>query len=644
VVALRSRLVSVGLAVSDIVSLTAALVLAVCLRFEFAPEPSLYGYLFVPHYASLLAAIPLYLAIFSSFRLYRYAWRYASLEMVWNVVLANSVGVLGLWLLSILFFELPPLSRSVFPIFWLLGVAFVGGVRLLLRLLHAWISARLTDDAGNHPDAHPRRVIILGGGPDAARLISSMQEDSHHTYTIIGVLDDSPWERGSYIRGVPVIGPIAALQDVLAADAVDEVFIRLSAGNGREVRKYVMACRARQVPVKVIPPLVDLMNARVAQVTMENFSVEDLLRRPPVRTNMKEIGSYVTGKRVLVTGAGGSIGSELCRQLLALSPEALVLFGHGENSLHRIHQELCHRSPEWAARIFMVVGSVADDVRVVQAFSTYAPQVVFHAAAHKHVPMMEANVPEAVQNNVMGTRCVAEACGRAGVERMVLISTDKAVTPSSVMGATKWLCEEVVRLMAGVYPATTYVTVRFGNVLGSRGSVTTVFQDQIRRGGPVTVTHAEMTRYFMTIPEAVQLVLQAGAVGRSGALYLLDMGQPVRILDLATDMIRLSGLEPDEDIRVEFTGLRPGEKLHESLTTRDEDIKHASEGLFIVTKPAYFAGDALRDVLRHLQQQASTGDAAALLEYLGDVVPAFAGRGLLDDVITETPVAAGTQD
>jgi FlaA1/EpsC-like NDP-sugar epimerase len=322
-----------------------------------------------------------------------------------------------------------------------------------------------------------------------------------------------------------------------------------------------------------------------------------------------------------------------------MNPSRLILLGHGENSLHRIHQELAQRHPEAASRLFVVVASCADDLRIDHVFDHHLPQVVFHAAAHKHVPLMEANIQEAITNNVLGTRNVAEACGRYGIERMLLISTDKAVSPSSIMGASKWLCEELLRALVPAYPGTTYVTVRFGNVLGSRGSVVPVFRQQIQQGGPVTVTHPEMTRFFMTIPEAVQLVLQAGAIGASGDLFLLDMGKPVRIVDLARDMIRLSGLEPDVDIPVTFTGLRPGEKLHEQLSTADELIRPAAcEGMSMVQRRHYFTPGEYRDVLKRLQQLAMGENAEDLLDYMGEIVPSFAQQRLLSHTL---PVAEG---
>lgn len=624
--------------VADAFALICAMALALVLHFDQQPVWQVFKHNWYPHLLSTPLVILMYLCILYAFRLYRYAWRFASLEMIWGVVSANSVGIAGMIVLQKLIDE-STFSRSVFFIFWLLSIFFVGGVRIMLRLANLGRSHGLDALRNLRGDVRPRRVVILGGGADGARLLGALREDVLTPYDVIGFLDNTPNKHGIYIRGVRVLGPLKHLYTLLADHAVDEVLIATTNSVGTDMREYVMACRKQQVPVKMIPGLSDVL-AKKTLTRLEEISVEDLLRRPPICIDLAEIGKYLTGKSVLVSGAGGSIGSELCRQIIALNPSRLVLLGHGENSIHLIHKELCHLHPAFIDRLFVTIGSISDDVRMNQVFREHQPVVVFHAAAHKHVPIMEVNVHEAVQNNVLGTRCIAETCGRNGVERMVLISTDKAVYPSSVMGATKWLCEEVTRAMAKAYPATTYVTVRFGNVLGSRGSVVPIFREQIMRGGPVTITHPQITRFFMTIPEAVQLVLQAGAIGESGELYLLDMGTPIKIVDLAHDMIRLCGLEPEKDIPVVFTGLRAGEKLHELLITNDESLAPSPcKGFSIVTRPTYFTPPELLGILRKMQQLATTSDGDALLDYLGEVVPSFASQRLLAEAISsvETP-------
>ena len=618
---------------ADTCALFGAVVISLRVHYEALSFPMLIERYLEPHQISLFFILALYLVFFSIFRLYHYAWRFASLEMIWGIVSANTLGLVGLIVLQTVC-DGSPYPRSVLFVIWLTSIFLVGGLRVLLRLVNLSRHQGIPALSRLRKDVRPIRAVILGGGSDAVRLLSALREDVKTRYEVIGFLDDTPHKMGMYLRGVRVLGPFAHLNKLLADHAVDEVLIRPSAETGIDMREYVMACRRQQVPVRVIPSLSEMI-ADPEHAHLEEVSVEDLLRRPPVHIQLREIGGYLTGKRVLVTGAGGSIGSEMCRQISALRPAELVLLGHGENSLHLIYQELAHAHP--ALRLHVAVGSVADDVRIDQIFQAHTPEVVFHAAAHKHVPLMEVNVPEAVQNNVIGTQCIAECCGRYQVDRMVMISTDKAVYPSSVMGATKWLCEEVVRGVAAQHTATRYVTVRFGNVLGSRGSVVPIFRAQIARGGPVTVTHPEMTRYFMTIPEAVQLVLQAGAIGHSGDLYLLEMGQPVRIADLARDMIRLSGFEPETEIPLVYTGLRPGEKLHEKLAMDNEFLEAAEcDGLSVVQRPLYFTPVEIHAIVRRLQQMAGRDDIAQLLDFLGEIVPAFADQRSLSKTMPLT--------
>jgi FlaA1/EpsC-like NDP-sugar epimerase len=612
---------TLGLVVADLAALAFALVAAIALRHDTFSPGAIADHL-SPHTASTPVAALAYVATFVAFRLYRYAWRFASFDMLRSVLAANTVGVLVLVLIQYAL-DGETLRPSTLFIFWLMSIACSGGLRLLLRLLNIRRSpsSSATPTSGN---GSRKRVVIMGAGVLGASLLRALQEDPASPYEVIGLLDDAPEKQGVYVHGLRVLGPLAHLLDLLDSRAIDEVCIAIAQLAGPQVREYVLACRERQVPVKVLPSFQQILMGNIHR-QLEDFRVEDLLRRPPISTNLDAIGRYLRGKRILVTGGGGSIGSELCRQISAMRPAQLVLMGHGENSLHRIHQELMVTYPEQRGIYRLAVGSIADAHRVEQIFQAHRPEVVFHAAAHKHVPIMEDNVAEAVRNNVLGTYQIADACGRHGVERMVVISTDKAVYPSSVMGASKWLCEEVVRGLAKTHTDTIYLTVRFGNVLDSRGSVLPAFREQIKRGGPVTVTHPEVTRYFMTIAEAVQLVLQAGAIGGSGDLFLLNMGQPVRILDLARDMIRLSGFEPDRDIIIEICGLRPGEKLHERLYSADEQVRPAPcEGLVQLVRPEYFDADGLRSALDRLRESAMRGCDAEVIAIMEEVIPSFA--------------------
>ena len=463
-------------------------------------------------------------------------------------------------------------------------------------------------------------------------LRATREDPSLAGYEIIGFLDDDPAKNGLYIGSAVVLGPIDGLRQLLGDRAIDEVIVALPVHCLNKLRGHVLECRRMQLPVRKVPYIRDMLLPS-GGISLTDLSVEDLLHRPRIDDGNAEIAAYVRGKRVLVTGAGGSIGSELCRQIARQSPASLVLLGHGENSIFAMHQELLADSPEIAERSHCVIAHVSHRKRMAQVLDQYAPEVVFHAAAHKHVPMMETNCREAVFGNVFGTSSVVEACGNLGVERMVTISTDKAVDPCCIMGATKWLSEETLLAGADTWKRTSFVTVRFGNVLGSRGSVVPMFHEQIRRGGPVTVTHPDMTRYFMTIPEAVRLVLQAGAVGESGQLYLLDMGEPVKILELVKDMICLCGLRPGADIPIEFTGLRAGERLHERLVSADERLEKSQwPGLFNVKRCAHFTTAELHSALTKLQDAANNGDDQNVRFCLQELVPSFR--------VEETPAPA----
>ncbi len=627
----RSRVPSaiMLLMIGDILAVMGALILSLWLRYDHQPLHSVLKLYVLPHSLSLAISLALYIAIFAMFRLYRYAWRFASLDVLRGIICAGTISLMAMVLTQDLIDNGFTYATPVLIVFWMTSILLVGGTRVLLRIANIGHSYGRRAVGILKRDLAPRRVVILGGGSHGARVLNALREDRDAVYDVVGFLDDQPRKCGVYIRDVKVLGPLSKLYGLLADRAVDEVLIALPQASGADIREHVMACRRQKVPVKVIPAIRDVIKGRT-QTQIEDISVEDLLRRPPVRINIAEIGDLVGGKRVLVTGAGGSIGSELCRQIIALDPTTLILLGHGENSIHGIHQELCEHHPAMVERVEMVIASVADEARINQVFSCYRPDVVFHAAAHKHVPIMEDNVLEAVQNNVIGTEIIAEACGRYGIEHMVMISSDKAVSPASVMGATKWLCEEIGRAMVSRYRGTTYVIVRFGNVLGSRGSVVPLFHEQIKSGGPVTVTHPEMTRYFMSIPEAVQLVLQAGALGKSGELYVLDMGQPVRILDLAHDMIRLCGHEPDRDIKVSFTGCRPGEKLHEGLIGPDESMEPAfCKGLSVVRCCGGLQLTEISDFTRHARQIIVRGDETDMHDLLGRFIPSFASRTVI---------------
>ncbi len=611
------------LVAADASAILLAACLAAMLRFDTVDLaealPRLNG-----HIASVLLSLPVYIAVFAAFRLYRFAWRFVGLYALIAVVLGCTVGYLTSVALDMALAPGGPPQLAWLTISWLLGIFLVGSLRVALRVVnmvhqYGWhrvlpVLFRASFARNGHGS---RRIVILGGGPDAARLLTSLIEDTDGAYQVVGLLDDNPQRHGAYIRFAKVLGPLSKLGELLAEQQVDEVFVAMSNANSGSLNQCLTECRRRRIPVYAVPTLQNVLEGKTLLKT-EEIRLEDLLRRQPFRADLAGIGGYLTDKRVLVTGAGGSIGSELCRQIAAMNPAALLLMGHGENSIDRIHRELCVKFPGLANRLQMVIASVSDARRIEEVVARYRPHVVFHAAAHKHVPIMQVNVSEAIRNNVLGTQHVGESCGRHGVETMVLISTDKAVYPSNVMGATKWVCEQLLCAMASEFPSTKYVTVRFGNVLGSRGSVVPIFEEQIARKGPVTVTHDEMTRYFMTIPEAVQLVLQAGVIGRSGDLYLLDMGPPVRIMDLAEDMIRLHGYTR-EDIPIIITGAREGEKLHEKLVMEDEELVRDADGLWLVQRGNMLNREQIREFLAQIRELSH--DEERLFEALVAVVP-----------------------
>ena len=616
---------------ADSAALLASVLVALALRFEYLPWDRVYQSHLREHIAGLPVALAIYLAAFGLFRLYRCAWRFAGLEMLWGIVCANTIGVAGLVMVQLVLDE-RTFPRSVLVMVWAGGIVLTGAERVLLRVLSVARRHGIPSLQMIRGDVSQKRAVILGAGSDGVAVLRTVRDDPELRYSVVGFLDDDPCKKGVYVSGVKVLDSLTGLKRLYENRAIDLAIVALPEITDERISNHIAECRRDGLPVKVIPRTSDVLTGR-SSVRLVDFSVEDLLRRAPAVADYSEFGEYLTGARVLVTGAGGSIGSELCRQIASLRPASLVLLGHGENSIHQIYCELRAAFPEMAERIDCAIASVSHTERIGQVFRRYRPGVVFHAAAHKHVPMMEENEQEAVHNNVLGTRCIAEACGRYGVERVVLVSTDKAADPCCVMGITKWLCEEVFRAAAARWAGTRFIGVRFGNVLGSRGSVVPVFCEQIRRGGPVTVTHPEMTRYFMTIPEAVRLVLGAGAIGKTGELYLLDMGRPVKIVDLAKQVVRLNGLEPGKDIEFEFTGIRPGEKLHEKLVSDDERIEPTPwKGLSVIRRPVRFTPARIAQALAGLETASNHGTAADVRGILDDLVAARCGgsRGAID--------------
>ena len=440
---------------------------------------------------------------------------------------------------------------------------------------------------------------------------------------MVGLIDDDPKKKDQIIHGVKVIGSTEHLAEIAGKFMADEIIIAIPSASGAELRRIVKLCQNTNVRFKTLPGLQDIIGGKLVSLQLRDIAIEDLLRRPPSEINLAEVAAYVTNKTVLVTGAGGSIGSEICRQILPFQPEKLLLLGHGENSIFKTHQELLRSAKLGNTVLIPIITDIQDREKIGHLFQAHRPEIVFHAAAHKHVPLMELNPEEAVKNNVLGTRNLVDAAHNAGVERFVMISTDKAVNPTSVMGASKRVSEMILKCYARRSP-TRFVAVRFGNVLGSRGSVIPMFKEQIERGGPITITHPKMIRYFMTIPEASKLVIQAGAYGKGGEVFILDMGEPVRIVDLAEDLIRLAGLEVGRDIEIKFTGIRPGEKLYEELLTASEGITATRNSKIFIAKPEEVDEQALMAMVEKLEMAARVGKPRNIIRGFQEIVPSFA--------------------
>ena len=603
----------------DLAAATAAWCLAYALRFNLdIPQGYLNGMLRTLAWVVLLQAI-----VFWQFGLYRGMWRYASLPDLKRIVLAVGTGAIAAGLLLYLLNMSAFVPRSVLLLDPILLLLIMGGSRFAYR---AWKEHQLygvTQHQGSP-------VLVLGAGDTTVTLLKELERSQE--WRIVGLLDDDPAKQGSLILGVKVLGKLDALPSLAKELSAAHAIIAMPSASHTVRRRATDLCSAAGLKVMTVPSFDDLVSGKVTVSSIRRVELDDLLGRDPVELDSKGLHELLSGKVVLVSGAGGSIGAELCRQIARFNPKLLILFEINELALYRIEQEFTDRHPRLS--ILSVIGDMKDAARVGQIFSLHRPEVVFHAAAYKHVPLMEdANAWEALRNNVLGTHVMAGAAARNGTRKFILVSTDKAVNPTNIMGASKRLAEYVC-LALQQDSATRFVTVRFGNVLGSTGSVIPRFREQIARGGPVTVTHLEITRYFMSIEEAAQLVLQAGLMGGAGEIFVLDMGEPVRIADLARDLIRLSGFTED-DIKIVFTGLRPGEKLHEELLADGERAGPTPHPKLRIAKAQPVGQGFLGDILSWLNQvpPASAEDVRRELrrrlpEYRGDAggSPANVGR------------------
>jgi FlaA1/EpsC-like NDP-sugar epimerase len=621
------------LLVSDAILLPMAAVLAFALRLDSLLIQQVASTML----AYAIAAPIIMLPIFAGLGLYSRFWQYAGADEMMLLVWAATIGALAqgaLFLGAQAFFPsllVPGVPRSIPLIDVLVTFAVIAAPRFALRAgaLNAQRSGKSSVPTG--PIQH---VLIAGAGDAGALVVRELRQNPQMGLVPVGFIDDDSAKHGVLLNRARVLGGRKAIPDVVRELHVDQVIIAMPSASGKTIREYVTICEDAGVRVRIVPGIYELLGGNVRLNQLRDVQIDDLLRREPVQTDTAQVEALLRGKRVLVTGAGGSIGSELCRQILRCCPSSLVLLGHGENSIFEIHNELrvelaspdspC--PPDRRPTLVPVIADVRFAERLQAVFNAQRPQVVFHTAAHKHVPLMEDNLADAITNNILGTLRVVEASAMAGVDHLVLISTDKAVNPTSIMGATKRIAELIVQAAART-TGRPYVAVRFGNVLGSRGSVVPFFQKQIAAGGPVTVTHPDVRRYFMTIPEAVQLVLQAATMGCGSEVFVLDMGEPVRILDLARDLIRLSGLEPDRDIEIKFTGLRPGEKLFEELFNTGEDYGRTVHEKIFRYRNGHAASEdevSLSVALGAILSAAQCGDEKAMLNGLRTLVPEYA--------------------
>lgn len=594
----------------DLILINMAYFAALFTRFEFSWTLTVTSGMLKPvvHYVPVNMAGTL--TLFCLFRLYSSLWEYAGADETLRIIFASACS--GLQLICGTFVLNVPIPRS-FPVIYAMYLALVvGGLRFTYRSLRKrrQLSARPSQ----------KRTMLIGGGAAGATALLEFQRSEKSENHVVCIIDDDSAKRGQLMRGVPIVGGRDTIQTMADKYKIQEIVLAIPSASYSQRQELLNLCKDTKCTLKSLPGLFQLANGEVSIEKIRRVEIEDLLGRDAVRVDLTGIGRHVGGKVVLVTGGGGSIGSELCRQLASFSPSHLIILDVYENNAYEIQQELLRKHPD--LRLTVLIGSVRDVDRIDSIFATYRPNLVYHAAAHKHVPLMEVSPCEAIKNNVFGTLNVARAASQYGADRMLLISTDKAVNPSSIMGASKRICEMIVQMVGRQSPHTEYVAVRFGNVLGSNGSVIPLFRKQIAEGGPVTVTDKNIIRYFMTIPEAVSLVLQAGVYAKGREIFILDMGEPVRIDDLARNMIRLSGFEPDVDIPIVYTGLRPGEKLYEELLLAGEGNTKTDNALIFIAKDQPFDDEKLGSQLQRLWNLCQNNDEG-IRDLIHQIVPEF---------------------
>ncbi|WP_308779730.1 nucleoside-diphosphate sugar epimerase/dehydratase [uncultured Clostridium sp.] len=594
----------------DAILINIAYVLAIYFRYEYGIFLQL-----VKDYEKIaIVFIAIYLISFYFFKLYESIWNYASIDEFLLVIGACITGNVISTILAVLFRM--DFSYAVSILSGILVILFIVGFRVSFR-----IYSRLTNilDVKSNV-SNLKRTLIIGAGEAAILVIKEMKNNKNSKYNPIALIDDDKYKVGKSILGIKIEGIRKDIIKVCKEKEIETIIIAAPSMNEEDKKEILDKCKKTECKIQMVPSIYSVIDGKVSLNQIKDVEIEDLLGRKPIELEMQGISNYINNKTVLVTGGGGSIGSELCRQISKLNPKRLIIFDIYENNAYDIQNELRHKYPN--LNLLVLIGSVRDKKRLEQVFDKYKPDIVFHAAAHKHVPLMEDSPMEAIKNNVFGTLNVVECADKYNSERFVLISTDKAVNPTNVMGATKRICEMIIQSYDKV-SHTKFVAVRFGNVLGSNGSVIPLFKKQIAQGGPVTVTHKNIIRYFMTIPEATQLVLQAGAFAKGGEIFVLDMGEPVKIYDLAYDLIRLSGYEPNKDIKIKVTGLRPGEKLYEELLMSEEGLTNTSHKKIFVGKPIFSDLNILRKKIEDLKEIIDKDNKKELIPKIEEIVPTY---------------------
>lgn len=564
------------------------------------------------------------IAVFYYFKLYTSLWKYASIEELMQIVMASIVANTGV--VTFLVITQSHLPRSIYILTTMLDMLLVGGVRFSYRVL------RRLKDADINNKRNDKRVMVIGAGDAGSMVIKELKNHTELKSKPVAIIDDDPKKEGKIINGIPVMGQRLDIASVANKKRIDEIIIAMPSAKKNEIRDIVEECKRTKCKLKILPGMFELIDGKVSINEIREVQIEDLLGREEVNLNIEKISDYIRNRKILVTGGGGSIGSELCRQIARFSPKELMILDIYENNAYNIQNELKRKYTELDLKV--IIASVRDKERIHEVIRDNTPEVVFHAAAHKHVPLMEANPKEAVKNNVYGTLNVAQASDKYGVGRFVMISTDKAVNPTNIMGATKRLCEMTIQSI-DKSSDTEFVAVRFGNVLGSNGSVIPLFKKQISEGGPVTVTHEEVIRYFMTIPEASQLVLQAGGMAKGGEIFVLDMGEPVKIIDLAKDLISLSGFEPYVDIPIEIVGLRPGEKLYEEILMDEEGMKSTDHKKIHIGKPTSIDYKLLLKSLDSLSEKMHNEKDNDVINYMMNLVPTYNDNKSINEKFAE---------